>query len=166
MSAQTITVQCVAITCADGSLAVMRYVLDDGRGVQSEGTDEQIAAVIARTALESPCVSWRRITEAELPTARDFRNAWRDHGAGIDHDMGKARAIHLERIRYARDEALRASDVAVMRAEETGKRLEADALKVRRQALRDVTVSAQAACDAAQTIAELRAVQPIDGATV
>ena len=160
MSAQTIVTQTIAITCANGSLAVMRFVLDDSRGIKREGTDAEIAAEIAKAVLESPCVSWRRIEEADLPSDRDFRNAWRDHGTGIDHDMVKARAIHMERIRYARDEELRATDALVMRADEQGNRIASDALKAKRQALRDLPALASAACDAAQTIAELKAVQP------
>jgi hypothetical protein len=166
MSAQTIAVQRVAITCADGSLAVMQFVLDDQRGIKRDGTDAEIAAEIGKAALESPGVSWRRIAEEDLPTARDFRNAWRDTGAAIDHDIAKARSIHMERIRYARDEALRASDAAVMRAEEQGKRMDADALKTERQALRDLPATIAPSLAAALTVDELRALQPLEGVEV
>ena len=158
---QVITSQLLAIACANGTVAIMCFVLDDQRGIKRDGTDAEIDAEIAKAALESPGVAWRRIVEADVPAKRDFRNAWTMQGDAIGHDMGKARAMHMERLRYARGVALSETDNDMRRAEEQGKQAEVAVLKAKRQALRDLPATHAAAIEAASTVDELRAINPL-----
>ncbi len=76
-------VQHIAITCADGSLAMMQFVLDDGR-VQRDATDEAIEAEISNAGLSAQ--SWRRIVPEDIPADRTDRDAWQDTGKAIAVD--------------------------------------------------------------------------------
>ena len=83
--------------------------------------------------------------EADIPADRTFRDAWeRDVSpspAPVRCDMGKARGIHMDRIREARDGALAAKDVEFMRAIEAGDRAGQARVGAEKQALRDVPQS-------------------------
>lgn len=74
----------------------------------------------------------------------------------ITYDMTKAREIHRDLMRRARDSLFPPLDIAFQRALETG--ADTSAIVAQKQALRDVT--SDPAIDAAQTIDELRAVWP------
>jgi len=158
---QVITSQTIAIACADGTVAIMCFVLDDQRGITRDGTDAEIDAEIAKASLESPSVSWRRIVEADIPSQRDFRNAWTDHGTHIGFDMPKARAMHMERLRNGRNIMLATTDGEMQRATEQGKAQDVAALKASRQALRDLPATYAAAIASAATADELRAIDPL-----
>ena len=69
---------------------------------------------------------------------RTFRDAWTFDGSKIGHDMPKARAIHMERLREARDAALARLDVEALRAVERDDRAELARIAARKQALRDL----------------------------
>ena len=53
-------------------------------------------------------------------------------------DMTKARAIHLEEIRKVRNEELAKEDINLMIANESGSSSEQDAVKAKKQTLRDI----------------------------
>lgn len=72
------------------------------------------------------------------PQNRTFRNAWTLNGDKIDHDMPKARSIHMDRIREARDEKLKSLDNDWMKATGQNKKAEAEAVEAKRQWLRDI----------------------------
>ena len=109
-------------------------------------------------ALPSEAINPRFVDESEIPINRTFRNAWRDTGATVDHDMMKARELHKNRLRELREQKF----VLINRAQSTalskGDAAEAARLETELQKLRDVT--ANPAIEAAQTVDELRAVWP------
>ena len=56
----------------------------------------------------------------------------------INVNMTKARAIHLEEIRKVRNEELAKEDINLMIANESGTSSEQDAVKAKKQTLRDI----------------------------
>lgn len=101
-------------------------------------------------------VSWRTVSRADLPTTREYRDAWSDAAGAIVHDMTKAKAIHREKLRAARVEALVKLDQEWFIAERAKDNQVKDAIDAKKQAMLDVTDDPR--IDAAQTIAELAAV--------
>ena len=73
----------------------------------------------------------------------------------ITINMDKARDIHRDKVREARDSKLASKDVEFMRAVETGDTTAQTTVAAEKQALRDAT--AAAAIDAATTADELKA---------
>jgi hypothetical protein len=168
----------IALTMSDGSVAIMRFLTlgrgsspptggawfdEHGRWWARPATDELVAAEIARAfpgysdagQTLPTCVSWRRITDAYLPTEREYRDAWADTGKAIEHDMPRARAVHLERVRHARAPRLEQLDREWMRATGRGDKKSADAAESARQRLRDLP--ATIGVEACASIEELRA---------
>jgi hypothetical protein len=84
-------------------------------------------------------VSHRELNGA-LPPNREFRDAWTDDqpGADIDVDMPRARAIHMGRIREARDVAIARLDIDWMRHVGQDNAQAAQATENARQVLRDI----------------------------
>lgn len=85
-----------------------------------------------------PALSWREADLAALPADRTFRDAWRHADGRVAVHMGRAREIHLGRIRRARDAELEALDKASLRAIEQGDQPAQRAVARRKQALRDL----------------------------
>jgi hypothetical protein len=139
----------VSIKRSDGGVSIMNVL--EGTSVEQEitkWTPEQQALV----------VSWRELSDDELPADRYFRSAWKDVGK-IEVDMPKARDIHRDRLREMRAPKLAALDIEYQRADEAGDAERKRAIAAQKQALRDVT--ADPAIDAAQTPDELKAVVPV-----
>lgn len=99
--------------------------------------------------------SIREIDPADIPTDRTFRAAW---SPGMTVDMGKARAIHMDRIRKARDAALPALDVEFTKAQGKKDAAKADEVEAKRQALRDLPSTFD--LSVAKTPEELKALWP------
>lgn len=99
------------------------------------------------------------IQEADIP-ARTFRDAWQPNGSKIDIDMPKARAIHLDRIREARDAELVKADNDLKRAEDTADAAEVTRIRTLRQTLRDIPQSFD--LDRAATPEDLDALWPAE----
>lgn len=60
-----------------------------------------------------------RVTDAQnIPSDRTYRNAWTDQNPGeqVDVDLEKAKQIHMDRIREARNEKLLALDTEQMKS--------------------------------------------------
>jgi hypothetical protein len=95
----------------------------------------------------------------EVPTDRTFREAWCCSGSSkIECDMPKARDIHRDRMRRARQPKLDELDRLHNRALGRRRQAEADNIEARRELLRNVTDDP--AIEAAQTPDELKAVWP------
>lgn len=154
----------IAITFADGSVGIMQFVTKDLRaGWARPATAENVAAEIARSAWDSgktPIKGWRIIRYEDIPKDRTYRNALRDDGANLTHDMPHARELHREHLREARAPLLAALDVEYQRADERGDANTKRDVADRKQALRDVTD--HPGIEAAQTTDELKAVWPLD----
>jgi hypothetical protein len=140
----------ILYTSADGGLAIVRPVAEPEPG-------EAAAAFLARLAamaVPADALDVRVMPAADVPADRRFRAAWRLAADGaIAIDMGVARAIQLARVRAARDRRLATLDGPMLRALDQGDVATLDALKARRQALRDLpetlAPSIEAACDPA-----------------
>lgn len=79
--------QLIAITRADGPLAIMHFVLsqppcDAGPGWSREATPENVEAEIAKAGI-TDVVSWRFIKPEDLPPTCEHRSSWRDNGSRI-----------------------------------------------------------------------------------
>ena len=91
---------------------------------------------------DGPPVSlpYRACSSEEIPADRTFREAWEDGGsaAGININMPKARAIHMDRIRKVRDVELAKLDTSFMVAIEKGDAVKQQKIAQQKQALRDL----------------------------
>lgn len=67
-----------------------------------------------------------------------FRDAWEDTGTSVQVSMLRARVIHMDRIRQARDPALKELDISYMQALEAGDSPEQQRIATLKQALRDL----------------------------
>lgn len=118
-----------ALTPPDGSPVAIMQIMDDAK----------IGDCVAKFAASSFMpVSIRQVVLTDLPTHRKFRDAWRDDGTGIVHDMEHAKRIHLDRMRAARAPLLAALDLDYMRADEAGDATEKLRIASAKQALRDI----------------------------
>lgn len=154
------TTRPVAIVAADGSLLIMR-IIERGEPVTATQVELEIAKASEAWAECSPELlplsGWRFVEAADIPTDRSYRSAWKDTGAAITHDMGKAREIHRNKLRAERAPLLAALDVEYQRADETSDAPGKAKIAGRKQRLRDVTADPR--IDKAKTISELAAVK-------
>ena len=93
------------------------------------------------------------INKSEMPSNRNFRNAWQLNNNNIETDMAKAREIHKTNIRNARVSKLAELDIEFQKALETG--ASTTDIVSKKQALRDAP--ADSAIDSASNEAELKA---------
>jgi len=157
----------IALTCADGTLALMTFVTTEYRADGSIAwarlaTRGTVDAEIARASIsfdpeQVPVISWRFAEESEIPTDRTYRNAWRDTGTGVEHDMVHARELHRNLLREARAPRLAALDLAYLQADETNAQARKELIAEEKQRLRDITLDPR--IEAVQTIAELRVIE-------
>lgn len=123
-------------------------------------TDEEFIERIRLMDIPSDAAGVAVIDASSLPKNREFRNAWEHDGLGVvSVNLSKARQIHRQRIRQAREPLLSALDIAFMRALGCRDQAEADAVEAKRQSLRDATDDP--AIDAARTTDELKAAWPL-----
>lgn len=136
--------------------AAMGFGLQDDGTLSREITDELIEADLDKCGLNR--VSWHIVSEDELPD-REFRDAWAMSGKSVAIDMPKARDIYRQSLRAVRAPILAALDVEYQRADEMDDRAAKTAIVAKKQALRDA--AADPAIDAARTLADLKAIQPM-----
>lgn len=88
---------------------------------------------------------------------RMLRNAWMVSGGQVQVDMPLARTIRMQQLREVRNQKLAESDGPMMKAMESGDQATIDALKAKRQALRDLpnTLDLNSIADA-KILAELQ----------
>lgn len=111
-----------------------------------------ITSIISNNTIEAEIKKWsqeereevvltREITESDLPSDREFRNAWTDatQESRVDIDLAKAKELKLAELRAKRNALLDASDKEMTRALELEDAEKIAALKAARQALRDAT---------------------------
>ncbi len=110
----------------DGSVAVLIPAPDCGL------TLEEIAAKDVPQG-----VAWQIVEDADIPTDRTFRNAWRLQDGLLGYDLTKCMDLTKDRLRAARKPLLEAQDVLFQRALETG--ADTTAIVAEKQRLRDVT---------------------------
>ncbi len=125
--------QRIIINNGDGSIGI---VIPSPEFVAVEGnTMAVLQAKIVPEGLAS------RITNvSNIPSNRDFRNAWTDDtpGVKVDVDMPKARDIHMDKIRVARDKKLIDFGIEQIIAAEQDDTVKLDLIKIEKQVLRDL----------------------------
>ena len=123
-------------------------------------TDEEFIQRIRLKDVPADAIDVAIVNASSLPSDRTFRDAWKRDGNGlVSVNMAKARQIHRQRIRRAREPLFSALDIAFMRALGLRDEARAGAVECRRQALRDAP--ADPAIDSAATPDELKAVWPL-----
>lgn len=137
----------------DGQLAIVTPAYRDR--IHAGRSAEDIL-FLAWTRLPSTAVAPRIVEDTEIPADRTFRQAWTDTGSAIVCDMPKARTIHLDRIRAARQPELDRLDREWMKAVGQKNQAAADSIEAQRQALRDLPQTLPVA--SAQTSEALKSV--------
>lgn len=105
-----------AIKMNDGTVAVMHLLA----GTPQEAIDKW------PDAEKSKVVSYQLVTDDQLPQDRYFRGAW---GHDLKVDISKAREIHMNKIRAARDLELAKLDIETLRGND---------VQAQKQVLRDI----------------------------
>jgi len=98
-------------------------------------------------------LSYEIVEDSVIPTDRTFRNAWKQNSKTIETDIAKAREIHKNNIRAAREPLLNALDIEFQKALETSS--STTDIVNKKQALRDAP--ADSAIASASNEAELKA---------
>jgi hypothetical protein len=164
----------IAVTFADGSVGAMQFVVAQWSGANDEAPawtreptreniEEELRKMTERDpetgniALDPeklPIKSWRFCAADNYPQDRTYRNAWRDTGSAIVHDMPAAREIHRNILRQYRAPRLDALDVEYQRADERNDQHAKKDVAARKQKLRDAPADPRIA--AAQTVEQLK----------
>lgn len=104
-------------------------------------------------------VLYKIINVSELPTDREFRNAWScDADMNLTIDMEKARDVWRDKIRIARKPKLAELDVQYMRAQEAGE--DTSAIVATKNKLRDFPAKPE--ITSASTVEELKVIWDSD----
>ena len=98
-------------------------------------------------------LSYEIVEDSVIPTDRTFRNAWKQNSKTIETDIAKAREIHKNNIRAAREPLLNALDIEFQKALETSS--STTDIVSKKQSLRDAP--ADSAIASASNEAELKA---------
>ena len=104
-----------------------------------EMNEEQYIAHVLKYSIPEGIANVKQLTINDLPESRRFRNAWRlDEAGNVVHDMEKAKQIHLESLKFRREETLAKLDIKWSRAFAKGDFASAKEIEDRRQRLRDL----------------------------
>lgn len=103
----------------------------------------------AKARLPANATNVQVVEASAIPADRYFRNAWKAGAGCVEHDIGKCREVHREKLRAARAPKLAALDVEQLRGRD---------VEAQKQALRDATNDPR--IEAAQSPEELKAVWP------
>lgn len=114
----------------DGSISIMRILNP------SSTIEEELAKWSAGD--RAKVVSYSEVDSVVIPDDRTFRNAWESINAHIAVSMLKAQDIKMNQLRTIRDEKLKALDIAMIRAVETGNQALIASIAASKQALRDL----------------------------
>lgn len=124
-----------------------------------EPTDAVIFEEVSRAFTSGPAATgYRRLLPGEVPADRTYRDALRDDGKRLHHDMPKAREIHLGKLRRQRVDVLAELDKRWMAAMGAGDDHAVKAIEAKRQRLRDMPTEKAPALEAAQTTDDLKAI--------
>ena len=122
------------LICPDDDL----LFADDNSPVSTETTEEFVRRVADRHVPDGVAYEIIDTRTAVMPSDRIFRNAWKMNSGNVDVDMPKARVIHMEKIRGARDKKLTELDVPYMKALESDDNAKKNTIAAEKQALRDL----------------------------
>ena len=130
----------IIYTRSDGGLSVIHPVVNTGETLTPEE-----AVVRAMKDVPVDATNVQLVAASTIPTDRTFRDAWKADTGAVVVDMPKARALHLDRIRVARQPLLVKLDADWMKALGQKKTGEADAIEAQRQTLRDLPATVKVA---------------------
>lgn len=106
-------------------------------------------------------ITYTLVDDAAIPTDRTFRNAWVQNGGGAPAiDMPAARAMHMARIRAARNAKLATLDPLWQRAMGRGDTATAAAVEAQRETLRNLPAVVD--LNSAATVEDLKAIWPAE----
>lgn len=102
-------------------------------------TQEQYEAHVMERSVPDGAINVKRITDENLPSTREFRDAWVDvtDDNNVNIDLAKAKEVKLAEVRAKRNAELEKLDKEFLVALEIGDAL--GPIKLRKQALRDST---------------------------
>jgi hypothetical protein len=124
---------------------------------QNQGAEESYDAFMIRVrdrSVPADAVDVVIVEEATIPTDREFRDGWEQTAGVVSVNMPKARDIHMDKIRLARNEELNTKDIAWNKADTAGRSV----IDTERQTLRDIPATFD--LSEATTPDELKALWP------
>ena len=128
----------ILYTRPDGGLSVVNAAPKEHlERVLGALTEEAYKAHVWERSVPKDAISAVEIDDAYQLPDREFRNAWKQDGKQVVHDLEKARSLQLDKIRLAREPKLIELDKEFMKALEKGESTVDIASK--KQALRDIT---------------------------
>jgi hypothetical protein len=143
----------IIFTRPDGGTSIVNPVINVREAITEAEAEQRAFAKLPPGAINPQFVD-----ASAIPQDRTFRNAWKQNGTAVEHDMPKCRELHRDRLRMIRKPLLEGLDAQYLRADETGDLVEKARIAVKKQALRDVT--ADPGIDSAATPEALKAIMP------
>ncbi len=125
----------LVIERSDGGVTIRNPIPDDA-DVQAEVDSWEAKPKNVARGLTATSFQWHE--DDPTPGDRGFRDAWKRGVAGVDVDMPKARVIHMDRIRVARDKQLNELDKQTLKAVGQGDAAEQARIEAEKQRLRDL----------------------------
>lgn len=128
----------ILFTRPDGGLsAVNSASKTDLERILGPLTDEEFKAHVWKRSIPEDALNAVEVPDDYQLPDREFRNAWKQDGVQVVHDLEKARAIQLDKIRKAREPKLVELDKEFMIALATG--VASEEIVARKKMLRDIT---------------------------
>lgn len=100
-------------------------------------SDAEFEQHVRDVSIPMDAINVAEVEDINIPSDREFRNAWKQNGGAIDIDLAEAKNIQLDRIRKAREPKLIDLDKEFMLALEKG--LDTTIIAAKKQELRDIT---------------------------
>jgi len=125
----------IIYTRPDGGVSI---VVPTPEFIASFLTETEVMVAVQKTSVPVDAIDVETVEVLDIPTDRAFRDAWIKKVGGVEVDMAKARSIHMNQIRKARDVELEKSDVPFMRALEAGDAEAQSRIAGEKQTLRDI----------------------------
>lgn len=130
-------------------------------------TQEQYEEHVLERSIPEGALQVKIVAEENIPSNREFRNAWIDitDDNNVNIDLAKAKELKLAELRDKRNKLLEDADKEFIRALEKAQDL--TTIKLRKQALRDVTnplkaLAAEGVDDAA-VLAQIKQLSILEG---
>lgn len=162
----------IAVIRQDGSVAILRYGvlargsflpkgamwLDEMQGIWARPLLPELIEIEVKKAVPD-YVSWKQISEDDLPERDDYRNALRDIDGKLQHDLATAKVLHRNIIRHERAAAFAKLDGDWMKAVAQNDVETIAAVEAKRQVWRDAPNDPR--IDEANSIAELKTLKVV-----
>ena len=150
----------IIYTGASGNLCYVRPVINTMG--ERPGFNEGDALARALAKLPPDAANPQIVEATAIHADRTFRNAWKQAGATIEHDMPKARTIAQDRVKEARIPRFAHWDALWSKAQEDNDAAAMATIRANRQKLRDAPADPRIA-NAANEMALKAAMQAVIG---